>query len=60
MYAIPETAARPEFDPRHVTNVRVAVLSDDGVTARVRIEDCGIHLRQGEIYDVPTTALEHR
>jgi hypothetical protein len=39
------------------SNVRVHVLSDDGVVARVRVEGCGVHARQGEIHDVRSAAL---
>ncbi|MFJ1839882.1 MULTISPECIES: hypothetical protein [unclassified Streptomyces] len=60
MYAISEAAALPHLDPRYVTTVPVHVLSDDGTTARVRIEGCGIHLRQGHIHDVPSAAIHRR
>lgn len=60
MYAIPESAALPHLDPRYVTNVRVHVIENDGTTARVRIEGCGIHLRQGHIHNVLSSALERR
>lgn len=60
MYKISEADARPDLNRRSVTNVRVSVIADDGTTARVQIQDCGIHLRQGEIYTVPSTALTYR
>jgi hypothetical protein len=39
------------------SNVRVDVLSDDGTVAEVRTKDCGVHVRQGEIHDVRSAAL---
>jgi hypothetical protein len=39
------------------SNVRVDVLSEDGETAKVRIEDCGVHARQGQLHTVRTVAL---
>lgn len=39
--------------------VRVDVLEWNATIARVRIEDGGIHLRQGHIHTVPITALIH-
>lgn len=43
---------------RNGNTVPVRVLSDDGTTARVLIEGCGIHLRQGQVHTVPSTALQ--
>ncbi len=39
------------------SNVRVHVLSDDGFMARVRVEDCGVFARQGQVHDVRSAAL---
>lgn len=39
------------------SNVRVRVLSDDGQVARVQIEDCGVHARQGQVHTVASAAL---
>ncbi len=39
------------------SNVRVHVLSDDGVMARVRVEDCGVLARPGHVHDVRSAAL---
>lgn len=39
--------------------VRVDILSHDGASARVRVEDSGIHVRQGQQYTVPISALIH-
>jgi hypothetical protein len=37
--------------------VRVDVLHNDGQNARVRVEDCGVHARQGQIHTVAVSAL---
>jgi hypothetical protein len=60
IYAIPENAALHHLDPRYVTTVPVRVLADNGTTATVQIEGCGIHLRQGAVHDVPSSTLERR
>lgn len=39
--------------------VRVDILSYDETHARVRVEDCGIHVRQSQQYTVPISALMH-
>ncbi|MFF7527345.1 hypothetical protein [Streptomyces pseudovenezuelae] len=46
-------------NPDYQVTVPVDVLEDDGTTAKVRIEGCGIHVRQGHIHNVPSTAI-HR
>ncbi len=38
-------------------NVRVRVLSDDSVLARIRVDDCGVVVRQGDIHTVNSSAL---
>lgn len=38
-------------------NVRVKVLKDDGKTAKVMVDDCGIYARQGNIHTVASSAL---
>ena len=57
IHAIPERAALPHIGTAGCT-VPVRVLADDGTTARVQIEGCGIHLRQGQIHSVPSDAVE--
>lgn len=59
MHQIEEQAARPEIG-QHGVIVPVRVLADDGTTARVLIEGAGIHLRQGAVHDVPSTAVKKR
>lgn len=39
--------------------VRVDILSHDDTHARVRVEDSGVHVRQGQQYTVPISALRH-
>jgi hypothetical protein len=39
------------------SNVRVRVLSDDGTVARVQVQDCGVHVRPGEVHDVRSVTL---
>jgi hypothetical protein len=39
------------------SNVRVRVLSNDGQTAEVMIQDCGVHARQGNVHTVASSAL---
>ncbi|WP_405883619.1 hypothetical protein OG747_36560 [Streptomyces sp. NBC_01384] len=34
------------------------VLADNGITARVQIEGCGIQLRQGQIHTVASNAIQ--
>lgn len=57
MHQIPERAALPHVG-QHGNTVPVRVLTDDGTTASVQIEGCGVHLRQGAVHDVPSTAVE--
>ncbi|WP_159107036.1 hypothetical protein [Streptomyces coelicoflavus] len=56
MHVIDEKAVLPETG-QHGNTVPVRVLSDDGTTARVQIEGCGIHLRQGAVHTVASTAV---
>lgn len=56
MQVIDEKAVLPEIGA-HGNTVPVRVLSDDGTTARVQIEGCGIHLRQGAVHAVASTAV---
>lgn len=37
--------------------MRVRVLSNDCVYATVRVEDCGVNARQGELYEVAASVL---
>ncbi|WP_250029912.1 hypothetical protein [Paractinoplanes maris] len=39
------------------TVVNVDVLGTNGPTSTIRVEDCGVRARQGEVYEVPTTAV---
>jgi hypothetical protein len=39
--------------------VRVDILSHDDTNARVRVEDSGIQVRQGQQYTAPISALIH-
>lgn len=39
--------------------VRVGILSYDDTQARVRVEDCGVYVRQGRQFTVPISALLH-
>jgi hypothetical protein len=57
IHQIPERAALPQVGEHGVT-VPVRILTDDGTTARVQIEGCGIHLRQGAVHTVPSTSVE--
>ncbi|MFE4691735.1 hypothetical protein ACFRH6_16950 [Streptomyces sp. NPDC056749] len=54
---ITERAALPHIQSDGCT-VPVRVLEDDGTTARVLIEGCGIHLRQGQIHNVASTDVQ--
>lgn len=56
MHAIEEKAVRPEIG-EHGVIVPVRVLSDDGTTARVQIEGCGVLLRQGAVHTVPSSTV---
>ncbi len=38
-------------------NVRVKVLADDGQTAKVIVDGCGVQARQGDRYTVRSSAL---
>lgn len=42
------------------TTLPVRVLADDGTTARILIEGCGVLLRQGQVQDVPSNAVHTR
>lgn len=57
MHQIDERAVRPELGA-HGTTVPVQVIADDGTTARIQIEGCGVLLRQGAVHDVPSTAVQ--
>lgn len=37
--------------------VKIAVLERFGDEARIQIQDCGVHVRQGETYTVPSEAI---
>lgn len=56
MHVIDENAVLPEIG-QHGNTVPVHVLDDDGTLARVQIEGCGIHLRQGAVHTVASTAV---
>jgi hypothetical protein len=57
LHKIDEKAVLPEIGDHGIT-VPALVLEDDGTTARIQIEGCGIHLRQGQIHTVPSNALQ--
>ena len=59
MHQIDERAVRPELD-NDGTTVPVDVLADDGTTARVQVQGCGVLLRQGAVHIVPSTAVRRR
>lgn len=59
MYVIDESTIWPSLG-RNGTTVRIRILSDNGVTAQIQIEDCGVHARQGQIHTVPTDAVRRR
>lgn len=56
MHKIAERAALPHIG-EHGNTVPVRVLDSDGTTARVQVEGCGIHLRQGQIHTVPADQI---
>lgn len=56
MTSIDEKTVRPELGV-HGTRVPVRVLTDDGTTARVQVEGCGVLLRQGAVHTVPSAAV---
>ncbi|MEU7399989.1 hypothetical protein [Streptomyces sp. NPDC044948] len=56
MHVIDENAVLPEIG-EDGTTVPVHVLADDGTTARVQIEGCGVLLRQGAVHQVASTAV---
>ncbi|MFI2426528.1 hypothetical protein ACH5A7_20930 [Streptomyces sp. NPDC018955] len=59
MHQIDERAVRPEIG-EYGTTVPVQVLTDDGTSARIQIEGCGVLLRQGAVHTVPSTAVKKR
>ncbi|MET9725442.1 hypothetical protein [Streptomyces zaomyceticus] len=59
MYVIDESTIWPSLG-RNGTTVRIRVLSDNGVTAQIQIEDCGVHARQGQVHTVPADAVRRR
>ncbi|MFE7547067.1 hypothetical protein [Streptomyces gardneri] len=59
MYVIDESTIWPSLG-RNGTTVRVRVLSDNGATAQIQIEDCGVHARQGQVHPVPSGAIRYR
>lgn len=59
MRQIEERAVRPELGA-HGTTVPVQVLTDDGTTARIQVEGCGVLLRQGAVHEIPSTAVKTR
>lgn len=59
IHQIPEQAAHPHIG-EYGTTVPVRVLTDNGTTAQVLIEGCGILLRQGAIHTVPSAEVQRR
>ncbi|MFI0929710.1 hypothetical protein ACH4TP_38165 [Streptomyces sp. NPDC021012] len=59
MHVIDENVIWPSLG-RNGTTVRARVLSDDGATAQIQIEDCGVHARQGQVHQVPSDAVRYR
>ncbi|MFH8581588.1 hypothetical protein [Streptomyces zaomyceticus] len=59
MPVIDERTIRPDLGPAGTT-VRVQVLTTTETTSTVRIEDCGVIARQGQIHTVPTDAVRRR
>ena len=59
MHVVDESAIWPELD-RTGTTIRVRVLADNGRTAEVQVEDCGVWARQGQIHHVPSSAVRLR
>lgn len=59
IHQICERAVLPHVGEHGVT-VPVRVLADNGATARVQIEGCGIHLRQGAVHTVPSHTIHRR
>jgi hypothetical protein len=57
VHKIDENAVLPHIGQNGNT-VPVRVIDNDGQTARIQIEGCGIHLRQGQVHTVPTAALQ--
>jgi hypothetical protein len=59
MHVIDENAIWPTLG-RNGTTVRIDVLSDNGTTAKVQIQDCGVRARQGHIHTVASSAIRFR
>ena len=59
IHQIPERAALPHIG-EHGNTVPVRILTNNGTTAQVLIEGCGIHLRQGAVHTVPSNPVERR
>ena len=57
MPTINEKTIRPEIGT-HGTTLPVRILNDNGTTARIQIEGCGVLLRQGAVHTVPSTAVQ--
>ncbi|MFJ5785353.1 hypothetical protein [Streptomyces hydrogenans] len=59
MHVVDESAIWPQL-ANVGTTVRVRVLADNGRTAEVQVEDCGVWARQGQIHHVPSDAIRFR
>ncbi|MFF1444138.1 hypothetical protein [Streptomyces sp. NPDC058295] len=57
IHKVDEKSVLPHIGGSGIT-VPVRVIADDGNTARVQIEGCGIHLRQGQIHTVPSDQIK--
>lgn len=58
VHVVDESAIWPHL--ANGTTVRVRVLADNGRTAEVQVEDCGVWARQGQIHHVPSSAVRLR
>jgi hypothetical protein len=45
------------YDATGGTIVKVSLLEDDGTTARIQVQDCGVAARQGQIHTVASSAV---
>ncbi|MFH8581723.1 hypothetical protein [Streptomyces zaomyceticus] len=59
MHVIDERTIRPDLG-QDGTTVRVQVLTIADTTSTVRIEDCGVIARQGQVHTVPADAVRTR
>lgn len=60
MHKIPESAVTGLRDCSTTVAVHVLSRNEQAGTARVRIEDCGVLLRQGQVHTVPAGQIQRR